>query len=112
NLFAYMDYGVTPDILTSAKALGNGFPVAAMLTTAAIAASLTLGSHGSTYGGNPMACAVAEAAFDLISDPELLAGVKARHERFMVGLQPLVDKHDIFTGVRGTGLLIGCELAP
>lgn len=112
NLFAYMGYGVTPDILTSAKAMGNGFPVAAMLTKADIAASLTLGSHGSTYGGNPMACAVAEAAFDLISDPELLAGVKIRHERFMAGLQPIVEKHDIFTGVRGTGLLIGCELAP
>lgn len=112
DLFAYMGYGVTPDILTSAKAMGNGFPIAAMLTKADIAASLTLGSHGSTYGGNPLACAVAEAAFDLISDPELLAGVKARHERFMAGLQPIIEKHDIFTGVRGTGLLIGCELAP
>src|SRR5699024_9209050 len=111
DLYAYMGYGVTPDILTSAKAMGNGFPIAAMLTKADVADSLTLGSHGSTYGGNPMACAVAEAAFDLIRDPQLLAGVKARHERFMAGLQPLVERYGVFTGVRGTGLLIGCELA-
>ncbi|HLQ84921.1 MAG TPA: acetylornithine/succinyldiaminopimelate transaminase [Salinisphaeraceae bacterium] len=111
HLFAYMGYRVTPDILTSAKALGNGFPIAAMLTTADIAASLTLGSHGSTYGGNPLACAVGEAVFDLISDPALLAGVGERRERLLAGLQPLVDKYDIFTDVRGSGLLLGCVLA-
>src|SRR5699024_10788011 len=108
---AYMGYGVTPDILTSAKAMGNGFPIAAMLTKADIAASLTLGSHGSTYGGNPMACAVAAKAFDLINDPQLLAGVRSRHERFIAGLEPIIQRHATFTGVRGTGLLIGCELA-
>lgn len=113
HLYAYMGYGVTPDILTSAKALGNGFPVAAMLTTAAIAKSFTVGSHGSTFGGNPLACAVAEAAFDLISDPALLAGVRTRHERFIAGLEPLVRRHpDILAGVRGSGLLLGLELAP
>ncbi|MBS1223473.1 MAG: argD, partial [Proteobacteria bacterium] len=62
HLYAYMGYGVTPDILTTAKALGGGFPISAMLTTAAIAASLNVGSHGTTYGGNPLACAVAGAA--------------------------------------------------
>ncbi|MDF7783715.1 aminotransferase class III-fold pyridoxal phosphate-dependent enzyme, partial [Klebsiella pneumoniae] len=66
SLFAYMHYGVTPDILTSAKALGGGFPVSAMLTTHEIASAFHAGSHGSTYGGNPLACAVANAAFDLI----------------------------------------------
>src|SRR5699024_5846921 len=96
HLFAYMGYGVTPDILTTAKALGNGFPVAAMLTKADIAASLTLGSHGSTYGGNPMACAVAEAVLDIINDPQLLAGVTERHERFLAGLQPLVERYNVF----------------
>ncbi len=63
DLFAYMHYGVTPDILTSAKALGGGFPISAMLTTAEIASAFHPGSHGSTYGGNPLACAVAGAAF-------------------------------------------------
>lgn len=67
DLFAYMHYGVTPDILTSAKALGGGFPVSAMLTTAEIASAFHPGSHGSTYGGNPLACAVAGAAFDIIN---------------------------------------------
>lgn len=111
NLYAYMGYDVTPDILTTAKALGNGFPVAAMLTTANVAASLTRGSHGSTYGGNPLACSVAEAAFDLISDPHLLAGVTLRHEQFIAGLQPLIERYGVFSGVRGTGLLIGCILS-
>ncbi len=69
SLFAYMHYGVTPDILTSAKALGGGFPVSAMLTTHEIASAFHAGSHGSTYGGNPLACAVANAAFDLINTP-------------------------------------------
>lgn len=110
NLFAYMGYGVTPDILTTAKALGNGFPVAAMLTTADVGASLTPGSHGSTYGGNPMACAVGEAVLDTINDQQLLAGVHERRERFLAGLQPLVERYSIFTDVRGSGLLIGCVL--
>src|SRR5699024_5809446 len=110
HLYAYMGYGVTPDILTTAKALGNGFPIAAMLTKADIAASLTLGSHGSTYGGNPMACAVGEAVLDLIDTPELLAGVTERHERFLAGLQPLVERYNVFVDVRGSGLLIGCLL--
>src|SRR5699024_9862910 len=109
-LYAYMGYGVMPDILTTAKALGNGFPIAAMLTTADIAKSLTTGSHGSTYGGNPLACAVAAAAFDIINDPALLAGVSERRERLVAGLQPLVERYSIFTAVRGSGLLIGCVL--
>lgn len=109
-LYAYMGYGVTPDILTTAKALGNGFPIAAMLTKADIAASLTLGSHGSTYGGNPMACAVGEAVLDIIDDPELLAGVAERHERFLAGLRPMVERYNVFADVRGSGLLIGCLL--
>src|SRR4029077_5406290 len=72
NLYAYMDLGVTPDILTSAKGLGGGFPIGAMLTTAALAQSLPFGTHGSTYGGNPLACAVAEAVLDTVNDPVLL----------------------------------------
>ena len=83
SLFAYMHYGVTPDILTSAKALGGGFPVSAMLTTHEIASAFHAGSHGSTYGGNPLACAVANAAFDLINTPAVLDGVSAKRELFV-----------------------------
>ncbi|BBQ81912.1 MULTISPECIES: bifunctional acetylornithine/succinyldiaminopimelate transaminase [Enterobacteriaceae] len=110
SLFAYMHYGVTPDILTSAKALGGGFPVSAMLTTEEIASAFHVGSHGSTYGGNPLACAVAGAAFDIINTPEVLNGVNAKRERFVQHLQHINAKYDVFSDVRGMGLLIGAEL--
>src|SRR5258708_1366650 len=70
--------GVPPDILTTAKALGNGFPIGAMLTTKAIAAHFKVGVHGTTYGGNPLGAAVAEKVVELVSDPALLEGVRAR----------------------------------
>lgn len=110
SLFAYMHYGVTPDILTSAKALGGGFPVSAVLTTEDIANAFHVGSHGSTYGGNPLACAVAGAAFDIINTPEVLNGVNAKRERFVQHLQQINAKYDLFSDVRGMGLLIGAEL--
>ena len=110
HLYAYMGYGVTPDILTTAKGLGGGFPISAMLTTAPIAASLNVGSHGTTYGGNPLGCAVAGAVLDLISDPELLAGVRRKHAAFMAGLRHINDRFGIFRELRGKGLLLGCEL--
>ncbi|HOW76072.1 MAG TPA: aspartate aminotransferase family protein [Candidatus Competibacteraceae bacterium] len=111
HLYAYMGYGVTPDILTTAKGLGGGFPISAMLTTAAIAESLNVGSHGTTYGGNPLGCAVAGAALDLLSDPEILAGVRHRHEVFMTGLRRINKRFGLFRELRGMGLLLGCELA-
>ncbi len=112
SLFAYMHYGVTPDILTSAKALGGGFPVSAMLTTHEIASAFHAGSHGSTYGGNPLACAVANAAFDLINTPAVLDGVSAKRELFVKHLQRLDVEFDLFSDIRGMGLLIGAELKP
>lgn len=112
SLFAYMNYGVTPDILTSAKALGGGFPVSAMLTTHEIASAFHAGSHGSTYGGNPLACAVANAAFDLINTPAVLDGVNAKRELFVKHLQQLDAEFDLFSDIRGMGLLIGAELKP
>lgn len=112
SLFAYMHYGVTPDILTSAKALGGGFPVSAMLTTHEIASAFHAGSHGSTYGGNPLACAVANAAFDLINTPAVLDGVSAKRELFVKHLQRLDAEFDLFSDIRGMGLLIGAELKP
>ncbi|PWU31362.1 bifunctional succinylornithine transaminase/acetylornithine transaminase [Pseudomonas sp. RW407] len=110
-LYAYQYYGVVPDILSSAKSLGGGFPIGAMLTTAKIAEHLVVGTHGTTYGGNPLACAVSGAAFDVINTPEVLEGVRAKHERFKARLEKLGQEYGIFTQVRGLGLLIGAVLS-
>ncbi|ODB41898.1 acetylornithine aminotransferase [Pseudoalteromonas sp. BMB] len=110
DLYAYQGLGVTPDILTSAKALGGGFPIGAMLTTTEIAAHLKVGTHGSTYGGNPLACAVAEAAFDTVNTESVLAGVKAKEQVFRDGLNAINDKYNVFSEVRGKGLLLGAVL--
>ena len=111
ELFAYMHYGVTPDILTSAKSLGGGFPIAAMLTTEALAKHLVVGTHGTTYGGNPLACAVGNAVIDVINTPEVLQGVKARHDLFKTRLEQIGQQYGLFTQVRGMGLLLGCVLS-
>lgn len=110
KLYAYMHYGVTPDILTTAKSLGGGFPIGAMLTTTAIASHLKVGTHGSTYGGNPLACAVAEAVIDVVSQPEVLAGIQTKEQQFRKALQQLNDKYQVFSEVRGSGLLLGAVL--
>lgn len=110
KLYSYMTYGVVPDVLTTAKSLGGGFPVAAMLTTAKIAESLAFGTHGSTYGGNPLACAVASKVLEIISQPAVLEGVNSRHEQIRQGLDAINARHHIFTEIRGQGLLIGAEL--
>ena len=110
DLFAYQAYGVTPDILTSAKSLGGGFPIGAMLTTAAGAQHFTPGTHGSTYGGNPLACAVAEAVLDHINTPEVLAGVVAKQQRLQAGIAALQAELGLFSEVRGKGLLLGAVL--
>ena len=111
ELFAYQHYGVTPDILSSAKSLGGGFPIGAMLTTDALAKHFSVGTHGTTYGGNPLACAVGEAVMDVINTPEVLAGVKAKHDRFKARLEQIGEQYGVFTEVRGLGLLIGCVLS-
>ncbi|MBP0602281.1 aspartate aminotransferase family protein [Aeromonas sanarellii] len=110
ELYAYMGLGVTPDILTSAKALGGGFPIGAMLTTTEIAAHLKVGTHGSTYGGNPLACAVAEAVLDVVNTPEVLNGIKQREQLFRQGLEAINAKYHCFSEVRGQGLLLGAVL--
>lgn len=110
ELYAYQGYDVTPDILTTAKGIGGGFPIGAMLTTTEIANSLVVGTHGSTYGGNPLGCAVAEVVVDIISDRQLLDNVKTKHRKFMDGLDRINERHKIFSDIRGSGLLIGCEL--
>ncbi|WP_282131001.1 aspartate aminotransferase family protein [Pseudoalteromonas aliena] len=110
DLYAYEGLEVVPDILTTAKALGGGFPIGAMITTTEIAAHLKIGTHGSTYGGNPLACAVAEAAFDTVNTPDVLNGVKEREQLFRDGLNAINEKYNVFSEVRGKGLLIGAVL--
>jgi acetylornithine/N-succinyldiaminopimelate aminotransferase len=110
-LFSYMQKGVVPDILTSAKGLGGGFPIGAMLTTTEIASAFSVGVHGTTYGGNPLACAVAGAVFDVINTVEVLDGVKARHALFVEGLRTINSRREVFADIRGEGVWIGCELA-
>ncbi|MDD1782134.1 aspartate aminotransferase family protein [Enterovibrio sp. ZSDZ35] len=110
TFYAYQQTSVTPDILSTAKSLGGGFPIGAMLTTEKLAAHMKVGTHGSTYGGNPLACAVAEAVVGEISKPDVLAGVKEREGWFREGLDALNAKYNLFADIRGQGLLIGAEL--
>ncbi|WP_287877033.1 aspartate aminotransferase family protein [Aquitalea sp.] len=111
SLYAYQEYGVTPDILSSAKALGGGFPIGAMLTTDKIAKSFSVGTHGTTYGGNPLASAVALKVIEIVNTPEVLAGVRAKSQRLRDGLNAINDKYKVFKEVRGMGLLLGCVLS-
>ena len=112
SLYTYQQYDVIPDILTSAKALGGGFPISAMLTTNEIASVMHPGVHGTTYGGNPLACAVSCAAFDIINNPEVLEGVQKRRAMFIEQLETINDKFKVFREYRGKGLLLGAELQP
>ncbi len=110
HFYAYQGLGITPDILSTAKSLGGGFPIGAMLTTAKLAEHLKVGTHGSTYGGNPLACAVAEAVVNEVTKPETLAGVLEREAMFREGLEAINAKYNIFSEVRGKGLLLGAAL--
>ncbi len=110
KLFAYELYGVTPDVLTTAKSLGGGFPVSAMLTTNAYAEHLSVGTHGTTFGGNPLACAVGEAVLAIINTPDVLNGVTAKGEYLRKKLRELGEKYNLFEQVRGAGLLVGAVL--
>ena len=110
HLYAYQHYGVTPDILSSAKALGGGFPIGAMLCTDAVAPSLAFGTHGSTYGGNPLGCSVSLAVIEELTKPGVLDAVSAKADRYKAGLVAINEKYGIFKEVRGLGLLIGIEL--
>ncbi len=111
TLYAYEQLGVTPDILTSAKSLGGGFPIGAMLTTEAIAEHLKPGTHGSTYGGNPLACAVSEAVLDVVNTEQVLNGVKQREQWMKEQLTAIGEKYSVFKDVRGKGCLLGAELS-
>lgn len=111
SLFAYTRYAVTPDILTVAKALGNGYPVGAMLTTSAIAGAFAVGSHGTTYGGNPLAAAVALSVLKTIDTPAFLARVRQAADKLMRALEAIrQDYPQVFSEVRGSGLMLGMAL--
>jgi acetylornithine/succinyldiaminopimelate/putrescine aminotransferase len=110
RLFAYQHTDVTPDILSSAKSLGCGFPIGAMLCREWISEHLVAGTHGSTYGGNPLGAAVANKALEIINSPELLNQVSQRGIQLVEGLKRLNEKHKLFKLIRGKGLLIGAVL--
>ena len=110
HLFGYMSLNIEPDILTSAKGLGGGIPIGATLTTNKIASSMTTGSHGSTFGGNPMACAVASKVIEIVSNPIFLDEVKKKEALIVKGLEIISNKFNAFSAIRSSGLWIGCDL--
>ena len=114
RLFAHQWFdGAAPDIMAVAKALGGGFPIGACLATAAVARAMTVGVHGSTFGGNPLALAVGIAAFDEIAREETLANVRMVSDRLATGLRDLAARFpDVAVDVRGKGLLIGIRMVP
>jgi acetylornithine/N-succinyldiaminopimelate aminotransferase len=113
KLFAHEHAGVTPDVMALAKALGGGFPVGAFLASAEAAKGMTAGTHGSTFGGNPLAMAVANTIMDVINDKEFLHEVQMKSARLKQKLAEVKDRHaSIISEVRGEGLLIGLKLVP
>ena len=111
TLYAYEQYGIIPDILASAKGIGGGFPVGACLATEKAAAGMVAGTHGSTYGGNPLACAAGMAVLDVILEPGFLEQVRATGDRLRASLEQLIPNHDqLFDSVRGMGLMLGLKL--
>ncbi|MGH7786176.1 MAG: aspartate aminotransferase family protein [Candidatus Binatia bacterium] len=110
TLFAYEQTGVTPDVMTLAKGLGGGVPIGAMLAAPAVATVLDKGSHGSTFGGNALTCAVGLAVMETLESDGVLANCRAMGERLRDGLRALAARHTTIIGVRGTGLLVGAVL--
>lgn len=110
DLFAYQDSGVAPDIMSLAKALGGGFPVGACLATSAAAEHMVPGTHGSTFGGNPLAMAAANAVLDVMMEDGFFTGVRRVSDQLKKGLDALVANHsDVFEEVRGRGLMLGLK---
>jgi acetylornithine/N-succinyldiaminopimelate aminotransferase len=111
TFFAYEQYGVTPDIMTVAKGIGGGFPLGACLATEEAAKGMVIGTHGSTYGGNPLAMAAGEAVLDIVAEPEFLENVQRMGDRLRQALEQLLPNHDhLFDSVRGVGLMLGIKL--
>jgi len=110
TLFAYEQADAVPDVMALAKALGGGVPIGALCTTERVAAAFTPGSHGTTFGGNPLACAAAVAALRTIAEPDLLAHVNTVGRRLRAGLEEIAQRHRRVRTVRGAGLMLGAEL--
>ncbi|NCM95915.1 MAG: aspartate aminotransferase family protein [Rhodobacterales bacterium] len=110
RLFAHEWAGITPDIMMVAKGIGGGFPLGAVLATEAAAAGMTAGTHGSTYGGNPLGCAVGASVMQIVADPGFLAEVNRKAALLRQGLEGLVASHPaVFEAVRGQGLMLGLK---
>jgi acetylornithine/N-succinyldiaminopimelate aminotransferase len=111
TLYAYEQYGITPDIMATAKGIGGGFPMGACLATEKAASGMVIGTHGTTYGGNPLAMAAGQAVFDVIANDEFLAGVRQKGERLRSALEQMIPNHDhLFESVRGLGLMLGIKM--
>ena len=111
RLFAHEHYGLTPDIMAIAKGIGGGFPVGACLATENAASGMVVGTHGSTYGGNPLAMAACEAVLDVVTEPAFLAHVTEMAARLRSSLEQLIPNHDdLFDSVRGMGLMMGLKM--
>jgi acetylornithine/N-succinyldiaminopimelate aminotransferase len=111
TFYAYEQYGVVPDILATAKGIGGGFPLGACLATEKAARGMTFGTHGSTYGGNPLAMAAGNAVLDVVADEAFLAAVRATGERIRSRLEQFIGNYpDLFESVRGKGLMLGLRL--
>jgi acetylornithine/N-succinyldiaminopimelate aminotransferase len=111
TLYAYQQYGVEPDIMATAKGIGGGFPMGACLATEKAAAGMVFGTHGSTFGGNPLAMAAGQAVFDVVANDEFLAEVRMKGERLRSALEQMIPNHDrLFDSVRGVGLMLGIKM--
>ena len=111
KLYAHEHYGIVPDIMATAKGIGGGFPLGACLATEHAAQGMVAGTHGSTYGGNPLAMAAGNAVLDVVANEEFLAQVTASSERLRAALGQMLPNHDhIFDSVRGMGLMLGVKL--
>ena len=111
RLFAHEHYGITPDIMAIAKGIGGGFPLGACLATESAASGMTFGTHGSTYGGNPLAIAAGQAVLDVVANEAFLGRVRQLGDRLRQALEQLLPNHDqLFEGVRGTGLMLGLKM--
>ena len=111
TLYAYEQYGIEPDIMATAKGIGGGFPMGACLATEKAAGGMVIGTHGSTFGGNPLAMAAGQAVLDVVANEEFLGRVRQMGDRLRSALEQMIPNHDhLFDSVRGTGLMLGVKL--
>jgi acetylornithine/N-succinyldiaminopimelate aminotransferase len=111
TLYAHEQYGIEPDIMATAKGIGGGFPMGACLATEKAAGGMVIGTHGSTFGGNPLAMAAGQAVLDVVANEEFLGRVQQMGERLRAGLEQMIPNHDhLFDSVRGMGLMLGVKL--